>query len=125
MQMRVSALVAAIVLALSIAVSAAPQTQRLPISRTVLTVSTSVLAVPAATLRPDSSAPPASYCEFTVETADVRFYYTGDTPSGTSGHLWPAGGLYSLTGSQALAQLRMIRKSTAVSDATVTVSCWR
>jgi hypothetical protein len=96
-----------------------------PISKAILTVSTSAIGIPAATLLPSGASGYATRCEFTVETSDVRYYYTGDTPTGSAGHIWYAGATYSLTGTQALRNFRTIRISTASSDATVTISCWK
>jgi hypothetical protein len=104
----------------------AAQTPIVPVSKAVLTISTSAVGLSSALLSPASIAPAfVTRCEFTVETSDVRYYYTGDTPTGSLGHLWWLNGTYSLTGSQALRLFREIRSSTASADATLTVSCWK
>jgi hypothetical protein len=64
----------------------------------------------------------AVWADFTTETAAIRVRYDGGVPTGTTGHLVPAGSSFTLKGGDDIANLRMIRDAAASADAVVRVT---
>jgi hypothetical protein len=89
-----------------------------------ITVSTNSIGGTAATYNP-SGARGAKCAIISTETSPIRFRLDGSAPTSTTGHYVAAGTMFTIYGGAQVAGLRMIRDTTAGSDATVRVSYLR
>ena len=86
-----------------------------------VTVSTTALGFPAATLTPDAATTPKrAYC--TVDsTNNLRYTYNGTTPSASVGHRGAAGTNFEIYGSGNMGRLRFIREGASDSAVSCTL----
>lgn len=86
-----------------------------------VTVSTTVLGFPAATLTPNATTTPRrAYC--TVDsTNNVRYTYDGTSPTASVGHRGAAGTNFEVYGSGNMSRLRFIREGGADSAVSCTL----
>ena len=86
-----------------------------PLAATAESIVVSTTAIPLTTIPGN-----ANGAFVTVETASIRVWVDGTTPTATAGHLYDVGAAFTLLGPMAVRGCKMIRAGGA--DATVRVS---
>lgn len=64
----------------------------------------------------------ADYAHISVETADIRYYYDGSTPTSSNGHLVAAGNSFVLEGRVNTGRALFIRSGGTSATAQITLS---
>lgn len=92
-----------------------------PFAFETITVSTTALGFTEATYKPSTGAP-AQRAFVSCQTSPIRYRYEGGTPTASVGHYKTAGQDFTVNSAYAVRTFRMIRDTTASSDATCTVT---
>ena len=85
-----------------------------------LTVSSSVQVLSPSVYQDSSTSGGATDAFITNYGASIRYNYDGSTPSSTSGHVLPDGGILTLRGQNQLSKFKCIRNSSADSEIAIT-----
>lgn len=115
-------LLTALLVALA-ATTAASQMRRATFQ--ALTVSTSAVGLAATTIDPADGTGQMRQCRGHLETADVRYRFDGVAPTATVGVLLRADEVITLADAVVAKQIRFIRDTAAMADATLSIHCWR
>jgi len=85
-----------------------------------LTVANSVQVLTASKYKDSNTSGGATDAFITLETAQIRYYYDGTTPTSTTGHILDVGGTLVLRGQNQMSQFKCIRTGSTSGVITVT-----